>query len=168
MHDAVKQLLEERRNSQAFEKLLDLYGNKVFRMGVAILKNPARAEELTQDVFLKLWQALPSYDGRAAVGTWLYAIARNTFLTAARADAYRSTLSLEESPEPQSLVQHPRVVEVAQCVGRLPEIQRQAITLFYFEEKSVEQVAQMLALPSGTVKSHLHRARAALAAMMRE
>jgi RNA polymerase sigma-70 factor (ECF subfamily) len=58
-------------------------------MAVAMLRDRWRAQEVTQDIFLKLWRALPSYDGRAALSTWLYTIARNTCLTAVRAETYR-------------------------------------------------------------------------------
>jgi len=161
-------MLQQRHYAQAFERLLSLYENKVFRMAVAILRNPARAEEITQDVFLKLWQALPCYDGRAGPRTWLYAIARNTCLTASRSDSYRRTTPLDDIHEPVRSDTGSRGIELAQCISRLPEMQRQVITLFYLEERRIDDVAQMLGLPEGTVKSHLHRARLALAAMMKE
>lgn len=59
-------------------------------------------------------------------------------------------------------------IELERCLGRLPQIQQDTITLFYLREKSVHEVARMLDLPEGTVKSHLHRARLALAAMIKE
>ncbi len=164
----VRELLQDRCYPQAFERLLDRYENKVFRLALTFLRNPARAEEVTQDIFLKLWQALPAYDGRAAPGSWLYAIARNTCLSAARAESYRRTLPLDAVREPVARAGGAGDIEVAQCIDRLSEIQRQVITLFYLEEKRVDEVARMLDLPEGTVKSHLHRARLALAALMKE
>jgi RNA polymerase sigma-70 factor (ECF subfamily) len=59
-------------------------------------------------------------------------------------------------------------MELAQSIDRLSEIQRVVITLFYLEEKRVDEVARMLGMPEGTVKSHLHRARLALGEMMKE
>jgi RNA polymerase sigma-70 factor (ECF subfamily) len=59
-------------------------------------------------------------------------------------------------------------IELERCLERLPEVQRDVITLFYLQDKSVEEVARMLDLPESTVKSHLHRARLALAAMIKE
>ena len=137
-------------------------------MALAILRNPARAEEVTQDIFLKLWQALPAYDGRAAPGTWLYVIARNTCFAAARSDTYRSTIPLDEIHEPASGSRVSGDIELGQLIDRLPETQRHVIRLFYLEERRVDEVALMLDLPEGTVKSHLHRARLALATMMKE
>ncbi len=168
MDEDVRQLLRERRYPQAIEQLLDRYESKVFRLALMFLRNPARAEEVTQDVFLKLWQALPAYDGRASPGTWLYTIARNTCLSVVRAESYRKTLPLGAVCEPVAPAGGAGDLELAQCIGRLSEIQRQVITLFYLEEKCIDEAARMLDLPDGTVKSHLHRARLALAAMMKE
>jgi hypothetical protein len=74
----VQSLLRKRHCAAAFELLLDRYPQKVFRLVYSILKEAARAEEVTQDVFLRLWQVLPDYDGRASLSTWLYTITRNT------------------------------------------------------------------------------------------
>lgn len=161
----VQRLLRERRYDEALEAMLDLYEHKVFRMAVAILRDAGRAEEVTQDIFLKMWRALPAYDGRASLSTWLYAIARNTCLSAVRAESYRKTSALEDVPEPSAASSAP-AIDWERLLAKLPDAQRHVITLFYFEERSVTEVAAMLDLPEGTVKSQLHRARRALADMM--
>jgi RNA polymerase sigma-70 factor, ECF subfamily len=171
MDEDVQSLLEKHRHRQAFERLLDLYEVKVFRMAVMFMKDQHRAEEVTQDIFLKMWQVLPAYDGRAAPSTWLYTIARNTCLSALRSEAHRRTLSFDaiaEPAAPQAKRDVLTTIELERCLERLPEVQRDVIALFYLQEKSVEEVARMLDLPEGTVKSHLHRARLALAAMIKE
>jgi RNA polymerase sigma-70 factor (ECF subfamily) len=166
--DDVRSLLRKGNYAQALERLLKLHETKVFRLALMFLRNPARAEEVTQDIFLKLWQALPAYDGRASPGTWLYAIARNTCLSASRSEAYRRTVPLDQTNEPSTPAAPSTDIELERCINRLPEIQKQVITLFYLEEKRVEDVARLLALPEGTVKSHLYRARLALAGMIKE
>ena len=166
MGGEVEELIRARRYDEALERMLQDYQGKVFRMALTILRDTGRAEEVTQDVFLKLWRALPAYDGRAAVGTWLYTIARNTCLTAVRAAGYRRTSPLDDVTEPGAPTATALKVSVDQCLSRLPEIQRQVITLFYLQDRNVSEVAAMLDLPEGTVKSHLHRARRALAGMM--
>src|SRR5436190_6598458 len=102
MSDDVQQLLQKRRYSEALEKLLDGYEKKVFRMAVMMLHDAGRAEEVTQEIFFKLWQAMPGYDGRAAPSTWLYTIARNTCLSAVRAERYRRTELLSDVAEPRT------------------------------------------------------------------
>jgi RNA polymerase sigma-70 factor (ECF subfamily) len=173
MPDDVQALLERRRYKLAFERLVELYEVKVFRMAVMFLKDAGRAEEVAQDIFLKLWQVLPAYDGRAAPSTWLYTIARNTCLSALRSEAHRKTRPLDSIAEPVAAgpARGSDVlnrIELERCLARLPQIQRDVITLFYLQEKSVDEVARMLDLSEGTVKSHLHRARLALAAMIKE
>ena len=166
MSDDVQQLLQKRKYSAAFEQLLDFYSKKVFRMAFMMLNDAGRAEEVTQDIFLKLWQALPAYDGRAAPSTWLYTIARNTCLSTIRAESYRKASSLDQVPEPAISSAGSSRIELEQYLSRLPEMQREVITLFYLEEKSIEDVAHLLDIPEGTVKSHLHRARRALGEIM--
>jgi RNA polymerase sigma-70 factor (ECF subfamily) len=166
MDGDVQELLNKKRYEKAFEQLLELYGKKVFRMAVMMLKDVGRAEEVTQDIFLKLWQALPAYDGRAAPSTWLYTIARNTCLSAVRAESYRRTMSLNQVSEPTVSNLAPLKIVWEEYLSKLPEIQREVITLFYLEEKNIKDVAELLDLPEGTVKSHLHRARRALGKMM--
>ena len=131
-----------------------------------MMRDAGRAEEVTQDIFLKLWRALPGFDGRAALSTWLYTIARNTCLSAVRTESYRKTLPLDEFSQPTVPNTALRDLALEQCLSKLPDVQRDVITLFYLEERSVADVATMLDLPEGTVKSHLHRARRALGEMM--
>lgn len=164
----VQSLLRKRLFAAAFELLLDRYQKKVFRLVYSILKETARAEDVTQDIFLKMWQVLPDYDGRASLSTWLYAISRNTSLSALRAESYRRTLPIEDHEPPATNWEAGmQQMQVKQLLGQLPEMQQQVIALFYLQDRSVEDVAHMLDLPEGTVKSHLHRARRALAAMVR-
>lgn len=166
MPDQIRELLQQRRYEEALECLLDRYGDKVFRLAVAILRDAGRAEEVTQDTFVKIWRVLPQYDGRAAPSTWLYTIARNTCLSALRSEAYRRTVPLAEASEPHASPHEPPQVDWDACLSRLSEVQRRVITLFYFEDRSVKEVAALLGLPEGTIKNHLHRARKALGVML--
>lgn len=164
----VQRLLSKSRFNAAFELLLDRYQEKVFRLAYSILKETARAEDVTQDIFLKMWQVLPDYDGRAALSTWLYTISRNTSLSAVRAESYRKTVPIADcEPRAANWEAGMQQTEMKQLLERLPEVQQHVITLFYLQDRSVEDVAHMLDLPEGTVKSHLHRARRALANLMR-
>jgi RNA polymerase sigma-70 factor, ECF subfamily len=163
----VRELLVHRQYSRAFELLLDQFELKVYRMALTFLKDTGYAEEVTQDVFVKLWKALPFYDGRAAPGTLLFSIARNTCLSAIRFNSYRTTAPLDEVNVSVSGIDQEHV-DLGRCIQRLPEIQRDVIMLFYFQDQSVEDVGQMLNLPVNTVKSHLRRARQGLSEMLRK
>ena len=79
------------------EGLMDRYRQKVMHLAVSIVRDPALAEDMSQTIFVKVWQALPKFDGRAALSTWLYTIARNTCLTAVERE--RRIVPLEDFAE---------------------------------------------------------------------
>src|SRR3954464_8421822 len=79
------------------EGLMDRYRQKVMHLAVSIVRDPVLAEDLAQTTFVKVWQALAKFDGRAALSTWLYTIARNTCLTAVERE--RRIVPLEDFPE---------------------------------------------------------------------
>jgi RNA polymerase sigma-70 factor (ECF subfamily) len=115
-----------------------------------------------------MWQVLPEYDGRASPSTLLYTIARNTALSALRAATRRRSASLDCSYEvPAPSVDTAVQLETEKLVRRLPETEQEVVRLFYLQDRNVDEVAQMLDMPIGTVKSHLHRARRRLAGWMK-
>jgi hypothetical protein len=96
----VCRLIAEGRKDQAFERLLAAYRGKVYRLALSYVRMPADAEDLAQEAFVRLWRALPLYDGRASFSTWLYVIARNACLSELRRRGSRPTAALEAAPEP--------------------------------------------------------------------
>jgi RNA polymerase sigma-70 factor, ECF subfamily len=158
------------RHRAAFELLLERFQHKVFRLSWSILGDPGAAEEMAQEIFLKIWRELPRYRGQAALSTWIYAITRNHCLTERKKLKQRGFASLDEpgvliAAESRLGANAPasREHDIAALMTRLPAPYRQALTLFYWEEKSYEEVAAMMDLPVGTVKTYLHRARKQLA-----
>lgn len=147
----VQQLIREGRRDRAFEKILDLYQTKVFRLVFVLVRNTARAEEVAQDALFKIWQALERYDGRAALGTWIYTIARNTALPHLRSELYRRTVPLDSVAEPVAAPGNPND-EIRKLVESLPEEQRDVVVLYYYQEQSVEEVARMSTSRSTTFR----------------
>lgn len=158
---SIRALLERRRWEQAFEAMVAAYQSKVFRLAYSILGNRAAAEDAAQESFLRVWRAIETYNGSAAVSTWLYAITRNTALSLREYHARRRMTPLEQIAEPWATALAPPDTEqeLWNLVAELPDAYRQVIVLFHLEEKSYEEVSRMLDLPLGTVKTHLHRAR---------
>jgi RNA polymerase sigma-70 factor (ECF subfamily) len=167
-------LLERGRHREAFEGLMPIFRDRVFRLAWAMLGNRAAAEDVAQDTFINVWRGLPRFDGRAALGTWIYAITRNTALMELR--RRRDFVSLD-APEGSvgamisgSLAgddgRPPEAHGVERLLAQLPDSQRRVVTLFYLEDRSCEAVAEELGMPVGTVKNHLFRARKALSALV--
>jgi len=162
---------------EAFALLLPRYRDKVFRLSFSMLRERAMAEDTTQDIFLRVWRALPGFAGQSQLSTWIYAIAKNACLSEIR--KRKPTVSLDQNDDEDSY--NPAVaalaapdaddsatVSVGQLLDQLPERYRQAVVLFYMEDKSYEQTATSLGLPLGTVKALLHRARKRLIELTKE
>lgn len=169
--------LQAKQYREAFAILLPRYRDKVFRLTFSMLRDRAMAEDTTQEVFLRIWRALPGFAGQSQLSTWIYAIAKNGCLTELR--KRRPTVSLDQNDDEDSY--NPAVaalaapesddsatVSVSQLLDQLPERYRQAVVLFYMEDKSYEQTATSLGLPLGTVKALLHRARKRLIELTKE
>jgi len=161
------------------EGLMERYRQKVMHLAISIVRNPALAEDLAQTTFVKVWQALPRFDGRASLSTWLYTIARNTCLSALERE--RRVVPLEDFAEVADDDGDPMVFgtaqagddsgqaaaqyDVAKLLEQLPEPYRRVVVLFYLEDRSCEEVGELLSMPTGTVKALLHRGRKRLAAL---
>lgn len=165
------------------EGLMQRYRQKVLHLAVSITRDPALAEDMAQTTFVKAWQALSQYDGSAALSTWLYTIARNTCLSAVARE--RRIVPLEDFAEvadddgdpmlfgaarshADSAGQAAAEYDVAKLLQRLAEPYRRVVVLFYLEDRSCEEVGELLSMPTGTVKALLHRGRKRLAALAGE
>ena len=153
-----------------FERLLGEYREKVFRLACSLLSDEAAAEDATQEIFLKIWRALPDFRGESSVSTWIYAIARNTCLTRRRFAAEHRTFSLDEAKASEIPAPNPPPADsdLRAAIARLPEKYRRVLVLFYLEDRSYQQVALALGVPMGTVKTFLHRAKKELAVLLAE
>ena len=168
---SLMELVRAERRDEAIALLLPAFRRKVFGLAYSFLRDREAAEDVTQEVFIKVWRALSRFDGRASMSTWIYTIARNTSLSALRTRRAQSSLSdpevmeaveaIDPAPSPDVIVDRAAILRL---VDQLPTKQRQVMMLFYMEAQSHEEVAAMLAMPVGTVKTLLHRARARLSA----
>lgn len=171
----IHERLQVKQYREAFALLLPRYRDKVFRLTFSMLRNRATAEDITQEILVRVWRALPGYGAQAALSTWVYAISKNACLSELRKRRPVVSLDDEEGAYDAEVAalgstdaDDSATVSVTQLLDQLPERYRQAVTLFYMEDKSYEQTATSLGLPLGTVKALLHRARKRLTELVRE
>ena len=146
----IRQCLAAGQYHEAFERLVEQYSAKVFHLAYSMIGNETQAEDVAQEVLLRIWKGLPGYHGGASLSTWIYTIARNTCLTELKRRTRHPTVSMDEpafaaaidsvpalqSSDPESGLEQ----DVRQMLSQLPEKYRQVITLFYLEQKSYERV----------------------------
>jgi RNA polymerase sigma-70 factor (ECF subfamily) len=152
------------RDQRALLHLYDRYAAKVLGLATRMLGEPMAAEEVTQDVFLKLWAHADRYiPTRGAVSTWLLTIARRTALDRLRAEQRRPPLNDEVDPEEtwsllpdqSSQGDEARWHALSLAVAALPPTQRQPIELAFYRGLSHSEVAKTLGWPIGTVKTRI-------------
>jgi RNA polymerase sigma-70 factor (ECF subfamily) len=161
--------------TECFAALLKRYSRPVFSLIVKITGNREDAEELTQDVFLKVFRSLPSFRGDSCFSTWLYRIAYNTAVSATRKKK-REWLAIDEMTagdlpeEPDGEWEREnreeQLARLEQAMEQLLPDERALILLFYMQEKTVEEIAGITGLTLSNVKTKLHRIRKKLIVLM--
>lgn len=153
-------------DTDALRVLYERYGGIVFGMTYRVLGDRQAAEECTQDVFVSVWRTARSYDPkRARVSTWLVTIARNRAIDATRrraarpVDPHEDVWTTERTPDTADLVADAdEASRVAAAMAELPEPQREALALAYFDGLSHTEIAARLDIPVGTVKGRIRLA----------
>jgi RNA polymerase sigma-70 factor, ECF subfamily len=175
----------QRGERGAYDLLVLKYQHKVVKLVMRYLRDPADAEDVAQEAFIKAYRALPQFRGDSAFYTWLYRIAINTAKNALAArDRNPVTYDLDvqgndestdmiarlkdpETPEGLALTEEIRTT-VNAAISELPEDLRTAIVLRELEGMSYEEIAASMDCPVGTVRSRIFRAREAIDRRLRE
>jgi RNA polymerase sigma-70 factor (ECF subfamily) len=161
--------------TEEFSYFLDAYGQQVFALIVRMVSSPEYAEELTQDTFMKAFQHLSSFSNDSMFSTWIYRIAYNTALSALRKkkeevlvidDKQWERVSETEIDEALDDESEERIARLQAALEKLAPEERAIITLFYEEEKSIEEIAHILNQSVSNIKVKLHRIRKKLYILM--
>mgnify|MGYP006293881089 CR=1 FL=1 len=176
MHDDEPQLIERAKagDAAAAGEIVERYQRRIYTLCVRVLGDADAAEELTQETLIKALTGLEQFDGRASLSTWLHRIATNACYSRLRSDRVRSRnrVSWPESGEPEgprsvqraeeTLDARQRRRQVTAALDRINPEHRIVLVLRDVQGLEYEQVAEVLGVPVGTVKSRLFRARSAL------
>ena len=159
----------------AFTALVDRYQARIYRHLNHLVGDPDDASDLTQEVFVKVWNKLDGFEGRSQLYTWLHRIATNEALSWMRSRKRRRTVSLDQDdsavPEPEAPLDadgDAMQAALAAAVAILPERQRQVFSLRYQDEMPYAAMAKQLGLTEGALKASYHHAVKKITAHLRE
>jgi len=162
-------------NTSAFKLLVDKYHKMVFRTAMGFVHNKEDAEDLTQDVFIRIFQSLGNFREQAALSTWIYRITVNLSLNYVNANKIERFFELTEekilnifnrrddsrNPE-QRMIDEERDQAIRNAIDKLSDKQRTAFILSKYEELSQKEIAAVMQTTEGAVEQHLQRAKASL------
>ena len=150
---------------RAFERLYRLHVSRVFSLCARLANDRTRADELTQDVFVRAWEKLHLFRGEAAFGTWLHRMTVNVVLND-RKSVGRQRTRFDDDDEGDGIAALPARphapgdrMDLEAAIARLPKGARQVFTLHDVEGYKHEEIAEMLGVTTGATKAQLHRAR---------
>ena len=158
-------------DQDAFALLVQRHQRRVFNMVLRMLQDYEEASEITQEAFFAAWQGLPSFRGEARFATWLYRIAYNCALK--QLERRKRERSLQAAMEAEQILEEvnkqkqaedmlelrARQAMVREQMEKLPARYRSVLILRHLQEMTYEEMADILSMPIGTIKSHLFRAR---------
>lgn len=147
------------RDEAAFRQLYERYADRVFRYALTMLRQRRLAEEVVQETMVAVWQGAGSFRGGSQVSTWIFGIARNQAHALLRREA-RGAREPEEPlvlPDPAAAVE--REGKVLAALEGLPPDQREVVVLAFYEGLSYREIARILGVPEGTVKSRMYFAK---------
>lgn len=161
-------------DNDAFARLVERNQQGIYNLALRMTRDPEEAVDMTQETFLRAWRSLSGFRAEAKFSTWLYRIAYNVCLS--RRIVHPSTFAhpsaaelvpVSESDEPPALVlRQERRERVLTAMHALSPAYRLVLDLYYWRDCTYEEIAAILDLPMGTVKTHLYRAKAALRGLL--
>lgn len=153
----------------AYAQIIDKYQHMAYTLAKGIIKNRQEAEEVTQDAFVKAYQSLNSYKGKAAFSTWLYRIVYNTAISKLRSRKpenedleSRDVIKLETAYAENNMHRlelQERKKILKQALNKLKEEDAFIMILYYYKEQSIEEISKATGLSPSNVKVKLHRGR---------
>jgi len=156
-------------DASSYASLVAKHKNLVFSIVLKVLNNREDAEEIAQDIFLKVYHSLKTFEKKSKFSTWLYRIAYNTAISKTRKkkmeflpmeESVVSNYSTDEIQQNMhSLEENERQVLLERALKNLPDDDNLLITLFYKSENSIEDISYITGLSSSNVKVRLHRIR---------
>ncbi|WP_298237067.1 RNA polymerase sigma factor [uncultured Algibacter sp.] len=165
-------------DTNAFSVLVDRYKDLVYTLALRMLKNREEAEEVSQDTFIKIYKSINKFKGDSKFSTWVYKVTYNTCLDRLKKNRkHFNDIPINEFTEHQvktidnaldSLEQEEYSKAIQECIALLPSEDAFLLTLYYFEELSLEEISKAVGLKANNVKVKIFRGRKKLATILRE
>lgn len=168
----------EKGDTKAYAQLVDRYKDLVYTLAIRMLKHKEEAEEVAQDTFIKVFKSLDKFKGDSKFSTWIYKVTYNTCLDRIKKNKkHFNDVAIDEytfnkldtiDNALDNIIKEEKSTLIKQCINKLPEDSSALLTLFYFEELSLDEISKIINIEANTVKVKLFRARKKLAVILEQ
>jgi RNA polymerase sigma-70 factor (ECF subfamily) len=165
-------------DTKAYAQLVDRYKDLVYTLALRMLKHREEAEEVAQDTFIKVFKSLNKFKGDSKFSTWIYRVAYNTCLDNLKKNKkHLNNVAIDEFTYNKldtidnaldHIIKEEKSTLIKNCINKLPEDSSALLTLFYFEELSLDEISKIINVEANTVKVKLFRARKKLAVILEQ
>ena len=175
-----QKLIESIKNgdTKAYTQLVNRYKDLVFTLALRMLKHREEAEEVAQDTFIKIFKSLDKFKGDSKFSTWIYKVTYNTCLDRIKKNKkHLNDVAIDEftfnkldaiDNALDNLIKEEKHTLIKNCINKLPEDSSALLTLFYYEELSLDEISKIINIEANTVKVKLFRARKKLAVILEQ
>lgn len=169
MQDLTKKTDEEivilvRKDKEAYAEIVERYQEKLLRYAKYLIRNDHKATDVVQETFIKTYVNLNSFNTKQKFSSWIYRITHNLAINEAK--KYQKEIKLIDNIEnkeyekiQENLEKDEIIKEVKLCLNNMPLIYKEPISLYFLEEKSYEEISDILRMPSGTVATRINRGK---------
>lgn len=164
-------------NSNAFATLVDRYKDMIYTLALKMMNSKEEAEEIAQDSFIKIFNSLNKFKGESKFSTWIYKVTYNTCLDALKKKKKQNNVSfIEDFSEHQTkalesildnIDEKERNQAIQNCLEELPSDEAFLLTLYYFDDQSVDEISKVMNITTDNVKVKLFRTRKKLASILK-
>lgn len=162
----------KRGNADAFSELVRRHQHTVYSLALRYMRDPALAEDMAQEAFLKGYRLLRGFRGDCRFSTWMYRVTCSVCLTEIARRRRRGEVALEANAPEEGATPDPGAKDSAEiirrCVTRLPERYATIITMYYLDQAPYEEIAAAMEIPVGTLKTWMFRARKELRTLVEQ
>jgi RNA polymerase sigma-70 factor (ECF subfamily) len=165
-------------DTKAYAQLVNRYKDLVYTLAIRMLKHREEAEEVAQDTFIKVFKSLEKFKVDSKISTWIYKLTYNTCLDRIKKNKkHLNDVAIDEftfnkldtiDNALDNLIKEEKHTLIKNCINKLPEDSSALLTLFYFEELSLDEISKIINIEANTVKVKLFRARKKLAVILEQ
>lgn len=165
-------------NNEIFQLIVEEYKNRVFSCAYKFTRNYTEAQDLSQEIFLKIYSNIQNFNFKSKLSTWVYRVATNHCIDWKRKNKKIITVKFDEEIDPskdnnsftpeKKMIKKEKKKSISDCLQKMPKIYKECIIMYHFNDMSYKEISKLLKVPEKTIETRLYRGRRLLKKHLKE